>query len=613
VSKFISPTYGFCTTNIDDTEAIADVAGDRDASYLLVVSVEQDDNIEWDGPCIAADLFADDWGIPTGSARLVTDLTRTPLGASKRAFSSVVEAGVVSPHTLPPHTAPIVSPSPRQIHALSPAIQTTVTRILDTISNLAEFVAGSTERMRDWAGDRGLHVGRETLLTCWYQSLASFTDFRKGMTQDLLRRFDESMAVISSSWLTFISTKQSRTNFVLSPFRAAHGALAFSAACLTVSTWRQHYPDQWQVLQSAMATCVIHLNSINLAARSRPVQSMSQEVLSAAHIIKDIRAAIAKAGEFTSGGIELEPVATRREASQQRTEMAIHYLDEQINLRHQRGRLVNVEPDNAPLISLASRGVFIPRQQGRLLGSGAYGSVYLAQVLDSDVLIAVKEVKLPGIVDQTRIYARIKVELSVLQELRHCNIVEYYGFEVHNHKICIFEEYCSGGSLKQRLTVGRIRDETVIQKYTRDLLAGLSYLHSRGVVHHDIKPDSEFRFYHLGNHVLMCGTPDILFDGEGTIKYVDFGASQILADRQRTMELARSAMDDTPSDSASTIRAESFRSDSTLRGTPMYMSPEVVSGGSASGRSAVDIWSLGCVVLEMSTGRKPWEHLPNDW
>lgn len=50
-----------------------------------------------------------------------------------------------------------------------------------------------------------------------------------------------------------------------------------------------------------------------------------------------------------------------------------------------------------------------------------------------------------------------------------------------------------------------------------------------------------------------------------------------------------------------------------MTGTPMYMSPEVIRGGDLGRHGAVDIWSLGCVVLEMVTGRRPWQAMDNEW
>jgi mitogen-activated protein kinase kinase kinase len=50
-----------------------------------------------------------------------------------------------------------------------------------------------------------------------------------------------------------------------------------------------------------------------------------------------------------------------------------------------------------------------------------------------------------------------------------------------------------------------------------------------------------------------------------------------------------------------------------MTGTPMYMSPEVIRGGSTGRHGAVDVWSLGCVILEMATGRRPWASMDNEW
>ena len=55
------------------------------------------------------------------------------------------------------------------------------------------------------------------------------------------------------------------------------------------------------------------------------------------------------------------------------------------------------------------------------------------------------------------------------------------------------------------------------------------------------------------------------------------------------------------------------KANKSMTGTPMYMSPEVIKGENPGRAGAVDIWSLGCVVLEMATGRRPWANLDNEW
>lgn len=90
---------------------------------------------------------------------------------------------------------------------------------------------------------------------------------------------------------------------------------------------------------------------------------------------------------------------------------------------------------------------------------------------------------------------------------------------------------------------------------------------------------------------------DILLDHNGIIKYVDFGAAKVIARQGRTL--------------ATDLHAT--KPNKSMTGTPMYMSPEVIKGENPGKAGAVDIWSLGCVILEMVTGRRPWASLDNEW
>jgi mitogen-activated protein kinase kinase kinase len=90
---------------------------------------------------------------------------------------------------------------------------------------------------------------------------------------------------------------------------------------------------------------------------------------------------------------------------------------------------------------------------------------------------------------------------------------------------------------------------------------------------------------------------DILLDHDGVIKFVDFGAAKVIAKQGRTMAATRPG---------------GGRQNS-MTGTPMYMSPEVIKGETNGRLGAADIWSLGCVILEMATGRRPWASLDNEW
>lgn len=94
----------------------------------------------------------------------------------------------------------------------------------------------------------------------------------------------------------------------------------------------------------------------------------------------------------------------------------------------------------------------------------------------------------------------------------------------------------------------------------------------------------------------LTRTSDVLLDHNGVIKYVDFGAAKVIARQGRTL-----------------VQAAASEPNRSMTGTPMYMSPEVIKGENPGKAGSVDIWSLGCVILEMVTGRRPWSNLDNEW
>lgn len=231
-------------------------------------------------------------------------------------------------------------------------------------------------------------------------------------------------------------------------------------------------------------------------------------------------------------------------------------------------------------LSSSSTNVTLRWQQGHFVGGGTFGSVYAALNLDSGQMMAVKEIRLQDPQLIPTIVSQIRDEMGVLQVLDHPNVVQYYGIEPHRDKVYIFMEYCDGGSLAGLLEHGRIEDETVLMVYALQMLEGLAYLHERRVMHRDIKPEN------------------ILLDHDGVIKYVDFGAAKVIARQGKTLAAEG---------------GHGGKQNSMPAGTPMYMSPEVITGRGQGRLGAVDIWSLGCVILEMSTGRRPWAALDNEW
>ncbi|KAJ6740977.1 MAP KINASE KINASE KINASE SSK2-RELATED-RELATED [Salix purpurea] len=200
-------------------------------------------------------------------------------------------------------------------------------------------------------------------------------------------------------------------------------------------------------------------------------------------------------------------------------------------------------------------------KKGKLLGRGTFGHVYQGFNSRGGQLCAIKEVKVISDDSTSKeCLKQLKQEIDLLSQLSHANIVRYFGSELSEETLSVYLEYVSGGSIHKLLQEYGAFTEPVIQNYTRQILSGLAYLHGRNTVHRDIKG------------------ANILVDPNGEIKLVDFGMAKHI------------------------MTSSSMLS---FKGSPYWMAPEVVMN--TNGYSlAVDIWSLGCTILEMATSKPPW-------
>ncbi|KAJ6028281.1 hypothetical protein N7540_003857 [Penicillium herquei] len=208
--------------------------------------------------------------------------------------------------------------------------------------------------------------------------------------------------------------------------------------------------------------------------------------------------------------------------------------------------------------------------RGQLIGKGTYGRVYLGMNADNGEVLAVKQVDVnPRIAgsDRDRIKEMVNAldqEIDTMQHLEHPNIVQYLGCERGEMSISIYLEYISGGSIGSCLRKHGKFEESVVKSLTRQTLSGLAYLHDMGILHRDLKADN------------------ILLDLDGTCKISDFGISK--------------KTDDIYGNDSS----------NSMQGSVFWMAPEVIQSQGQGYSAKVDIWSLGCVVLEMFAGRRPW-------
>ncbi|RYP51516.1 hypothetical protein DL769_010805 [Monosporascus sp. CRB-8-3] len=213
--------------------------------------------------------------------------------------------------------------------------------------------------------------------------------------------------------------------------------------------------------------------------------------------------------------------------------------------------------------------------KGALIGQGSFGCVYLALHAITGELLAVKQVETPSPGANSQSDARkksmidaLKREISLLRDLRHANIVQYLGCSSSAEHLNIFLEYVPGGSVQTMLNSYGALPEPLVRSFVRQILNGLSYLHNRDIIHRDIKG------------------ANILVDNKGTIKISDFGISKKLE--------------------ASNILsgANNNKHRPSLQGSVFWMAPEVVKQTSYTRKA--DIWSLGCLVVEMMTGTHPF-------
>lgn len=203
-------------------------------------------------------------------------------------------------------------------------------------------------------------------------------------------------------------------------------------------------------------------------------------------------------------------------------------------------------------------------RRGVEIGSGSFGKVFQAQNVKTGELMAVKQVKIKLDSDEKKAQVQqLEREIAAMATLKHPNIVQMFRTEVKQDKINILMEYVPGASLAAQLKQFGPFEEAHARKYTKQLLEALAYCHAAGIVHRDIK----------GSNILVSL--------QGSPKLADFGSAKRFVD----------------------VNADDHLSVGYCY-TTEWTAPEVFAHGSYN--SKVDIWSVGCVVIEMMTGKLPW-------
>ncbi|CAL1274344.1 unnamed protein product [Larinioides sclopetarius] len=197
----------------------------------------------------------------------------------------------------------------------------------------------------------------------------------------------------------------------------------------------------------------------------------------------------------------------------------------------------------------------------RQLGEGSSGSALLVQDVVTQKQYVVKRIPLLNLSEDEKEEA--KKEVEVLSQMKHPNIITYHKSFEENGNLYIVTDYCDGGDLysKIRAQKGIYFNEDQILDWFVQICLAVKHVHDRRILHRDIK------------------TQNIFLTKSGIAKLGDFGIARVL---NNTSELARTCI-----------------------GTPYYLSPEICENRPYNNKS--DVWSLGCVLYELTTLKHAFE------
>ena len=467
----------------------------EDASYLLILSPET--HFLWNGRVMVLSIPKVHLDTKDNRVRLIADGPQRRLSHAKQIFldslETVDDEGEI-------FSNPLSLTCLFETQAHLPSVNRELRKIARATNRLAESIVDSVHQVR-----RSLRVtsGGQELLANWYLYASEHGQHaHRYMDRASLLKFNRLLIKLAISWVSFICDDCDPTD--RKTFKWAVNALEYTLH----RTKRNilHLPDEeFEMLRQKVASCMTLLISHFDILGARSISEARKEKEKQEELIKmqiaDVQVVEDDFPIFSPTQDDIYFVDSKARIFWDKVSRALREIEEAraiTGLKHRTlGKVLNDEiPEDRSLSFLASSSsnISVRWQQGKFIGAGAFGSVYLALNLDSGSLMAVKEIKFQELSGLPNLFSHIREELSVMEMLHHPNVVEYYGIEVHRDKVYIFEEYCQGGSLAALLEHGRIEDEGIIQVYTMQMLEGLAYLHSRNIVHRDVKPDSQSLF-----------------------------------------------------------------------------------------------------------------------
>lgn len=228
-----------------------------------------------------------------------------------------------------------------------------------------------------------------------------------------------------------------------------------------------------------------------------------------------------------------------------------------------------------PLIGACLEGRY---QIESVLGWGGMSVVYKATQAPFDRAVAIKTVKF-RVDERPDVWKRFEREVKTLSKLSHPNIVTVYDCVVgEDGQPYVVMDYLKGRSLDEILQAGGRLPLEKLCSFACQTASAVHHAHRNGVIHRDLKPANIMIVedpHVVGDPIGMPGADD-----RGLVKVVDFGLAKLGEDNRRLTNSGE------------------------IWGSPPYMSPEQIKGGTIDARS--DIYSLGAIVYEMATGKDPF-------
>ena len=440
---------------------------DPSGPYVLIICPQS--QLVWDGRVVPVDMREPIIDIKPGRVRLVADGSQDRLATARDLF-----------HHSTNHDLDIII----EQRANLPRVNWELFRIKRTTYRLSNTIMDSVNTIRRQTD--GLDC-QELIQSCF----AFATEFgqRSVLFMDNSRRAMNNLKLIrlAVDWVSFICDDCVASD--RKTFKWAVVALEFAMGMTRGQNILSINYEDYKLLQSKVAGCMSLLigHFDILGARSTiAAQAERQRMEAMAGQLKKMDVSKMMDDEESLKYVQEEWTRQLREIDEARRNKEFN--------RQGIGRVLDdSDQTDRSLTTLSSSfsSVALRWQQGQFLGGGSFGSVYAAMNLDSGMIMAVKEIRLQDPQYIPQIASAIREEMTVLEQMDHPNIVQYFGIEVHRDRVYLFMEYCSGGSLAGLLEHGRVEDETVIMIYTLQMLEGLGYLHEAGIVHRDIKPESE--------------------------------------------------------------------------------------------------------------------------